>query len=53
MLRLFEFLNRILGFKSPMFRRLKAFDLVPHNILIKKLELYDVNMAHVKWIKTG
>lgn len=27
------------------------FDFVSHNLLIKKLALYDISKAHVKWIK--
>lgn len=30
----------------------KPFGLIPHDILIKKLEQYKINMAHIKWIKS-
>lgn len=29
----------------------KAFDLAPHDILVKKLALYGINRAHIRWLK--
>lgn len=30
----------------------KTFGLIPHDTMIKKLEQYKINMAHIKWIKS-